>query len=144
MKQVLWMLSLLIWLVACDKASDPGNGPEVKPPNPDKENHLKPEVGSDGKIIVRYTPKEYVLQVEEGEHTLSVRIPEGYYSSASSKSGSQLRSNIKSIVTSGHTSLSYTSSTSSDVWDMCEGGDENPYNKNWHKESNRNSNKSYT
>ncbi|MCZ4693542.1 hypothetical protein DWB61_00835 [Ancylomarina euxinus] len=93
----------------------------------DHENFLTPEVDVNGKIIVKYTPKDYVSQISEGQHMMSVRIPDNYYTSASTLSGAQLRSQIQSIISSGVKKLPYTSS-STDVWDMCEAGDQNPDN----------------
>jgi len=93
----------------------------------DHANYLSPEVGSNGKIIVKYTPKDYVSQVSEGQHMMSVRIPDNYYTSASSLSGAELRAKLKSIINTGAKKLPYTSS-STDVWDMCEAGDQNPDN----------------
>lgn len=87
----------------------------------DHEKFLTPEVDAEGKIIVRYTPKEYVTRVEEGQHMMSVRIPGNYYSSAISLSGTDLRNEIREIISTGADKLSYTT-----VWDMCEDGDENP------------------
>lgn len=93
----------------------------------DHANYLTPDVDGAGKIIVNYTPKDYVSRVSEGQHMMSVRIPANYYTSASSLSGAELRAQIKSIISTGAKKLPYTSS-SPDVWDMCESGDQNPDN----------------
>ncbi|WP_372639592.1 DUF5689 domain-containing protein [Ancylomarina sp.] len=93
----------------------------------DHTNYLTADVDANGKIIVKYTPKDYVSQVSEGQHMMSVRVPDNYYTSASTLSGAQLKSQIQSIISSGAKKLPYTSS-STDVWDMCESGDQNPDN----------------
>ncbi len=128
MKHLICFLALSSLLYSCTKSEDPINEPPKT--NPDKENYLVAEVDNEGKIIVRHSPKDYVLNVDKGQHTLSVRIPDNYYSSASSLSGTELKATLKTIITTGAKQLQYTSSTSSDVWDMCEAGDENPSNSN--------------
>jgi endonuclease I len=125
MKQLLFGLMMAFVLLACSKDETPA---VQQPVNQDKADYLQPQVDAEGKIIVEYTPKDYVVRVNEGQHTISVRIPDGYYTTASSLSGSELKTQLKQIINSGAKKLPYTSSTTSDVWDMCEAGDEHPYN----------------
>ena len=47
---------------------------------------------------------------------LYAQIPAGYYNSAIGLNGEDLRTALKTIITSGHIKLPYTSSTSTDVW----------------------------
>ena len=131
MRKALYLLFFLsIAFYSCDSSSDnvtdetelPDNGGDGgTTPNPDQVNYLTPEVDADGKIIVTYTPKEYVTKVEEGQHMMSVRIPKDYYTSASSLSGTELRNHLKTIISNDAKSLSYAV-----VWTMCEEGDQNP------------------
>jgi endonuclease I len=137
MKKILYLLFCLsIFVYSCDSGNDSSPIGEVETPgdngngdsggdtgNSDQENYLSPEVDSEGKIIVKYTPKEYVEQVEEGQHMISVRIPKNYYSSAVSLSGSELRDEIQEIISTEASKLSYST-----VWTMCENGDQNPEN----------------
>ena len=135
MRKALYLLFFLsIFFYACDSDSNPiadteqpdgGDGDDTggTTPNSDHDNYLTPEVDAAGKIIVNDTPKDYVLKVEEGQHTMSVRIPENYYTSASTLSGTELRNRLKSIISTGAKKLSYST-----VWTMCEDGDQNPDN----------------
>jgi endonuclease I len=129
MRKALYLLFFLsIFVCACDSGSDsitddteqPDNGGD-NTTNTDHANFLAPEVDGSGKIIVRYTPKEYVPQVEEGQHMMSVRIPDGYYSSALSLSGSDLKAEIQEIISTGASKISYSA-----VYDACEDVDQNP------------------
>ncbi len=101
-----------------DEGGDEGDDDEGE------SGYLKPEVDKDGKIIVKYTPKEYVTKVKKGQHMMSVRIPKNYYTSASSLSGQELRDKMQEIVSKDAKKLSYNM-----VWTMCENGDQNPNNK---------------
>jgi endonuclease I len=141
MKRILILLLILnIFLYSCDSGSSDDTKPDdTEQPdqpdqpddkNPDRDNYLTPDVDSEGKIIVNFTPKEYVGTVEEGQHMMSVRIPNGYYTSASTLKGSELREELQEIISTGAIKLSYTSSSSADVWDMCEEGDQNPADEN--------------
>ena len=134
MKKVLYLLFFLsIFFYACDSSNNPiddteqtegdddNNGGDTG--NSDHENYLIPKVDSEGKIIVNFTPKEYVQKVEEGQHMMSVRIPANYYTSATTLSGSDLRRELKSIISSGAKRLSYSS-----VYNICEDDDQNPAN----------------
>lgn len=122
MKRFYLLLVVIALLVnACDSGS--GDNNIVPESNTEHEGFLEPDVDSEGRIIVTYTPKEYVDQVEAGAHMMTVRVPEGYYTSAANLSGTALRNEIKSIVTTGSKQLSYST-----VWDICEDGDENPKN----------------
>ncbi|MGZ2369071.1 endonuclease I family protein [Ancylomarina sp. YFZ004] len=138
MKKALYLLFFLsIFIYSCDSGNDPvvdteqpdggdeGNGGDNGGNNPgsDHENYLNPEVDGAGKIIVNFTPKDYVLSVEEGQHMNSVRIPGDYYKSALSMSGSELRTQLKSIISSGAKKLSYSA-----VYNICEDDDQNPDN----------------
>lgn len=137
MKKALYLLFFLsIFFYACDSDSNPideteqpdgdgGDGDNTG--NSDNNNYLTPKVDAAGKIVVEYTPKDYVVKVEEGQHMMSVRIPGNYYSSVLTLSGAELRAQLKTIISTGAKKLPYTSS-SSDVWDMCESGDQNPDN----------------
>lgn len=140
MKKALYLLFFLsIFIYACDSDNNPTidvEQPDEGDDNDDNtggttsgdhDNFLTAEVDSEGKIIVRFTPKDYVQTVEEGQHMSSVRIPANYYTSASTFSGTELRNRLKSIISTGAKKLPYSSS-SSDVWDMCEAGDQNPDN----------------
>ncbi|RZT97440.1 endonuclease I [Ancylomarina subtilis] len=133
MRKALYLLFFLsIAFYSCDSSSDnvtdetelPDNGGDGgTTPNPDQVNYLTPKVDADGKIIVTYTPKDYVTKVEEGQHMMSVRIPKDYYTSASSLSGTELRNQLKTIISTSAKALSYST-----VWTMCEEGDQNPAN----------------
>ncbi len=139
MRKALYLLFFLsIFIYSCDSGNDPivdteqpdggdeGNGDDNGGDNntgEDHTNYLTADVDANGKIIVKYTPKDYVVTVEEGQHMMSVRIPDNYYTSASSMSGSELRNKLKTIVSSGAKKLSYSM-----VWTMCENGDQNPDN----------------
>lgn len=129
MKRFAYFVFLSFLVLSCQK-DEPAKQNEDILLNPDKVNYLQPEVDSEGKIIVEYTPKDYVVQVEAGQHMMSVRIPNGYYSSASTLSGNVLKSEIKNIISNNVNQLPYTSSSTFDVWDMCESGDQNPKNPN--------------
>ncbi|MDE5423458.1 endonuclease [Ancylomarina sp. DW003] len=140
MKKALYLLFFLsIFIYACDSGNNPtvdteqpdggdNNGDNTGgTTNGDHDNFITGEVDSEGKIIVKLTPKEYVGTVELGQHMNSVRIPANYYTSASTLSGTELRNKLKLIISEGAKKLPYSSS-SSDVWDMCESGDQNPDN----------------
>lgn len=130
MKAIFSTLAFCLVLMACSKDDATDQKKDDDLINLDKVDHLSPNVDGNGKIIVEYSPKDYVVQVDEGQHTLSVRIPDNYYSSASSLSGTELKSKLSQIVNSGAIKLQYSSSSSNDVWDMCEAGDQNPSNSN--------------
>lgn len=49
--------------------------------------------------------------------TVSAQIPDGYYSTASEKTGEELKAALYNII-KGHTEYPYTSSSSIDVWDI--------------------------
>ncbi|MFA8434691.1 MAG: endonuclease [Marinifilaceae bacterium] len=85
--------------------------------------YLQPETNAEGKIIVNMTPKEYVQTVTESQHMNSVRIPEEYYSDAVGLTGTALRDQIHTIISTGAKRHSYDM-----VWTMCENADENPKN----------------
>lgn len=132
MKKALYLLFFLsIIIYSCDSGNDPiddteqpdGGDKGGTTPSGDHENFLSPEVDAAGKIIVNFTPKDYVQKVEPGQHMSSVRIPTDYYKSALSMSGSELRSQLKSIISSGVKKLSYSA-----VYDICEDDDQNPDN----------------
>jgi endonuclease I len=136
MRQLLLLLLMFnFFLFSCDSGSSDDSAPDtdIEQPdqpdddkNPDRENYLTPNVDSEGKIIVNYTPKEYVKTVQKGQHMISVRIPKNYYTSASTLKGDDLREELQEIISTGAIKLEYTSSSSYDVWDMCEAGDQNP------------------
>ena len=89
--------------------------------------YLDPSTSGDGSIVVNLTPKEYVATVSPSHHMTSVKIPADYYSDAVGLTGANLRDEIMTIISTGAIKLPYSSS-SSDVWDMCEAGDQNPKN----------------
>ncbi len=127
-KLLLLLLAFNLVFYACDPGRNdvkPGKPeqPEnpVQPENPDRADYLKPEVDKSGKIIVKYTPKEYAAKVKKGQHMMSVRIPKNYYTSASSLSGQELRDKMQEIISKDAKKLSYKM-----VWTMCEDGDQNP------------------
>ncbi len=134
MRRAFYLLFFLsIFIYSCDSGNDPivdteqpdggddGDNTGGDTGNSDHVNYLTPDVDSEGKIIVKYTPKEYVQQVDEGQHMMSVRIPENYYTSASTLSGTELRNKLKSIISSGANKLSYSA-----VYNACEDVDQNP------------------
>ena len=137
MRKALYFLFFLsIFIYSCDSGNDSavdteepddGNTGGTKPGTGDHKNYLTAKVDQSGKIIVDLTPKAYVQTVDKGQHMMSVRVPADYYKSALSLSGSQLRNQLKTIISTGAKKLPYSSS-SSDVWDMCEAGDQNPAN----------------
>ena len=91
--------------------------------------YLTPDVDAEGKIIVTLTPKEYYAKVakgdiKEGQHMMSVRIPDNYYKNAVNTSGTTLRSEIRSSISSGHKPKNYDY-----AWTILQDADENPKNK---------------
>ncbi len=144
MKKIIFLLIALTFaLYACDMGRDDvkPNTPTEHPDTPDDNqddnqdeddsneqnndtaNYLKPEVNKEGKIIVKYTPKEYVAKVKEGQHMMSVGIPKNYYASTATLSGDALRKKLQQIISNKAKELSYKT-----VWKMCEDGDQNPAN----------------
>lgn len=87
----------------------------------DQINHIDATLDSNGDIMVSKTPKDYVMNVENGQHMMSVDIPTDYYKAASSLSSKALRQSMQDIISAGALKLSYSM-----VWKMCEAGDENP------------------
>jgi endonuclease I len=78
---------------------------------------------------------------------LAAQIPAGYYNSATGLSGEDLRNALKTIISTGHIKLPYTSSTSTDVWKSYQHTDVRPGNTTiiWDMYSDRpNSSPAYT
>ncbi len=62
-------------------------------------------------------------------HVLWAQAPAGYYDPAAGLSGTQLKAALYNII-KGHTEYPYSSSTSTDVWDILKESDRDPNNPN--------------
>ena len=89
----------------------------------DYPKYIEPNVDSSGHIIVDKTPKDYAGEIGDGEHMISVGIPDGYYSRAVGKSDEELKSTLSEILEDNSKVFTY-----SQVWDMLYAADVNPLN----------------
>lgn len=122
MKKYLLLLLASFILFSC--SDDTATEISTKERTADQKNYIDATLDSNGDIIVNKTPKAYVLNIEAGQHMMSVGIPTDYYKTASSLSSTQLRETMHNIISTGAQKLSYTT-----VWTMCENADENPLDR---------------
>ncbi len=89
-------------------------------------DYITAQTNNQGEMIVAKTPLEYVKGITDGQHTISVNIPENYYSNCLNLSGNQLREKLHSIISTDAVKLSYTP----DVWTVCKSADQSPTDAN--------------
>jgi endonuclease I len=78
---------------------------------------------------MRHLKKLFILVIWLSAFTLPgfCQIPEGYYDGTDGKTGDELKQLLYTII-KGHTEFPYTSSNSTDVWDIIKESDRDPVN----------------